>query len=109
MRLISRNVLREIVPPFALGLAAYTFLLLLRSLVQLSEMVIRRGAPASLVVRLLLLTLPQVLVLTIPMAFLFGVLIGIGRLSGDSEIVALRASGVSRWTLFRPVGLAGAA
>ncbi|HET7452587.1 MAG TPA: LPS export ABC transporter permease LptF [Thermoanaerobaculia bacterium] len=109
MRLISRNVLREILPPFGLGLAAYTFLLLLRSLVQLSEMVIRRGAPASLVLRLLLLTLPQVLVLTIPMAFLFGVLIGIGRLSGDSEIVALRASGVSRWTLFRPVGMAGAA
>jgi len=109
MKLISRNVLREILPPFALGLAAYTFLLLLRSLVQLSEMIVRRGAPASLVGKLLLLTLPQVLVLTIPMAFLFGILIGIGRLSGDSEIVALRASGVSRTRLFLPVGVAGAA
>ena len=109
MRLISRNVLREILPPFGLGLAAYSFLLLLRSLVQLSEMVIRRGAPAGVVAQLLVLTLPQVLVLTIPMAFLFGVLIGIGRLSGDSEIVALGASGVSRWRLFRPVAAAGAA
>jgi len=109
MKLISRNVLREVLPPFGLGLAAYTFLLLLRSLVQLSEMIVRRGAPASLVGKLLLLTLPQVLVLTIPMAFLFGILIGVGRLSGDSEIVALRASGVSRGRLFLPVGLAGAA
>jgi len=108
MRLITRNVLREIVPPFGLGLAAYTFLLLLRSLVQLSEMIVRRGVPAAVVGELLLLTLPQVLVLTIPMAFLFGILIGIGRLSGDSEIVALRASGVSRTRLFLPVGLAGA-
>ena len=108
MRLITRNVLREIVPPFGLGLAAYTFLLLLRSLVQLSEMIVRRGAPARIIGELLLLTLPQVLVLTIPMAFLFGILIGIGRMSGDSEIVALRASGVSRTALFRPVGLAAA-
>jgi len=107
MRLISKNVLREILPPFGLGLVAYTFLLLLRSLVQLSEMVVRRGAPAPVVGELLLLTLPQVLVLTIPMAFLFGILIGVGRLSGDSEIVALRASGVSRGRLFLPVALAG--
>ena len=108
MRLITRNVLREIVPPFLLGLSAYTFLLLLRSLVQLSEMIVRRGVPGGIVFQLLVLTLPQVLVLTIPMAFLFGILIGVGRLSGDSEIIALRASGVSRGMLFRPVALASA-
>lgn len=108
MRLITRSVLREIVPAFLLGLSAYTFLLLLRSLVQISEMVVRRGVPGGVVFELLVLTLPQVLVLTIPMAFLFGILIGVGRLSGDSEIVALRASGVSRGMLFRPVALAGA-
>jgi LPS export ABC transporter permease LptF/LPS export ABC transporter permease LptG len=107
MRLITRSVLREILPAFLLGLSAYTFLLLLRSLVQISEMVVRRGVPGSVVLQLLVLTLPQVLVLTIPMAFLFGILIGVGRLSGDSEIVALRASGVSRGMLFRPVALAG--
>ena len=103
MRLISKNVLREIVPPTLLGLGAYTFLLLLRSLLQLSELFVRRGVPASTILQLLLLTMPQILVLTIPMAFLFGILIGVGRLSGDSEVVALRASGVSRWALFRPV------
>jgi LPS export ABC transporter permease LptG/LPS export ABC transporter permease LptF len=71
-------------------------------------MIVRRGVPGGIVFQLLVLTLPQVLVLTIPMAFLFGILIGVGRLSGDSEIVALRASGVSRGMLFRPVALAGA-
>lgn len=103
MRLISKNVLREIVPPTLLGLAAYTFLLLLRSLLQLSELLVRRGLPLPTILQLLLLTMPQILVLTIPMAFLFGILIGVGRLSGDSEVIALRASGVSRWALFRPI------
>ncbi|MGH9443805.1 MAG: LptF/LptG family permease [Thermoanaerobaculia bacterium] len=103
MRLISKNVLREIVPPSLLGLAAYTFLLLLRSILQLSDFFVRRGVPAATIAELLLLTLPQILVLTVPMAFLFGILIGIGRMSGDSEIIALRSSGVSRWAIFRPV------
>jgi LPS export ABC transporter permease LptF/LPS export ABC transporter permease LptG len=107
MRLLSRNTLREIAPPFFLGLAAYTFILVLRSLLTLSEMVIRRGLGPLTVAELLFLTLPQVLVLTIPMAFLFGVLIGVGRLSGDSEIIAMRSGGVSLWGLARPVfGLA---
>src|SRR5262249_22567435 len=103
MRLISRNVLREIIPPSLLGLGAYTFLLLLRSLLQLSELFIRRGVPVVTLLQLILLTMPQILVLTIPMAVLFGILIGVGRLSGDSEVIALRASGVSRWALFRPI------
>ncbi len=105
MRLISKNVLREILPPSLLGLAAYTFLLLLRSLLQLSELFVRRGVPVDTVLQLLVLTMPQILVLTIPMAFLFGILIGVGRLSSDSEIIALRASGVSRWALFRPIAV----
>lgn len=103
MRLLSRNVLREILPPFLIGLGAYTFLLILRSLLQISEMVVRRGLAFSTVLELLVLTLPQVLVLTIPMAFLFGILIGIGRLSGDSEIIAMRSGGVGRGALLRPV------
>jgi LPS export ABC transporter permease LptF/LPS export ABC transporter permease LptG len=96
-------VLREILPPTLLGLGAYTFLLLLRSVLQLSELFVRRGIPFSTIFDLLLLTMPQILVLTIPMAFLFGILIGVGRLSGDSEIIALGASGESRWALLRPV------
>jgi LPS export ABC transporter permease LptF/LPS export ABC transporter permease LptG len=107
LRLLSKNILREIVPPTLAGLAAYTFLLLLRSLLQLSEMLVRRGIGLALVARLVILTLPQILVLTLPMAFLFGVLIGMGRLSGDAEVIAMRASGVSKWAIFRPVaGLA---
>src|SRR6202011_27545 len=91
MRLISRSVLREIWPPFLLGFAAYTFLLLVRTIYFLADFFVRRSASFSDVVWMVLLSLPWIIVLTLPMAFLLGVLIGVGRLAGDSETVALRA------------------
>jgi LPS export ABC transporter permease LptG/LPS export ABC transporter permease LptF len=103
MRLISRSILRELLAPFFLGLSAYTFLLLLRTIFQMTEFVVRRSASATEVGRLLLLSLPWMLVLTVPMAFLLAVLVGLGRLSGDSELLAIRASGVGPWAVYRPV------
>lgn len=61
-----------------------------------------------MVAKLLLLSLPNIFVLTLPMAFLLGVLLGIGRLAADSELVAIRASGISLWQLLRPLSLLAA-
>lgn len=108
MRLISRSVLREILPPFLLGFAAYTFILLVRTILLMTEFFVRRSASLSQVGWLVLLSIPWIVVLTVPMAFLLGVLIGIGRLSGDSELVALRSCGVGPWAIHRPA-LAAAA
>src|ERR1700682_1674734 len=102
MRLISRSVLREIWPPFLLGFSAYTFVLLVRTIYLLADFFVRRSASLSEVVWLVALSLPWIVVLTLPMAFLLGILIGIGRLAGDSEIVALRACGVGPGALYRP-------
>ena len=102
MRLISRSVLREIWPPFLLGFAAYTFLLLVRTIYFLADFFVRRSASFSDVVWMVLLSLPWIIVLTLPMAFLLGVLIGVGRLAGDSETVALRACGIGPGALYRP-------
>ncbi|HZI67230.1 MAG TPA: LptF/LptG family permease, partial [Thermoanaerobaculia bacterium] len=108
MRLISRSVLREILPPFLLGFAAYTFILLVRTILLMTDFFVRRSATLAQVGWLVALSIPWIVVLTVPMAFLLGVLIGIGRLSGDSELVALRACGVGPWSLYRPT-LAAAA
>jgi LPS export ABC transporter permease LptG/LPS export ABC transporter permease LptF len=109
-RLISRSVLREIGPPFLLGFAAYTFILLIRTIFMLADFAVRRSAPFSEVARLVLLSLPWIVVLTLPMAFLVGVLVGLGRLNTDSELVALRSCGVGPGALYRPVlGAAAAA
>ena len=103
MRRLDRYLLSEIVGPLGLGFLVYTFILLLQALFRSAEMIIRRGLPVSTVGEILLLSLPNILVLTIPMALLFGVLIAIGRLSADSELVALRATGVSLLSLYRPI------
>lgn len=102
-RTLDRYVLSELLGPLALGLLVFTFLLLIDALFDLAEILIHRDVPAMLVGRLLLLNLPHIVVLTIPMALLFAILIGIGRLSADSELVALRASGVSLFQVYRPV------
>jgi LPS export ABC transporter permease LptG/LPS export ABC transporter permease LptF len=98
----------EVLGPLGLGFLVYTFILLLRFLFQSAEMIIRRGLPASVVGELLLLTLPNIVVLTLPMSLLFGILIAVGRLSSDSEVIAMRACGISLLTLYRPILLLSA-
>jgi LPS export ABC transporter permease LptF/LPS export ABC transporter permease LptG len=106
VRLISRSVLREIWPPFLLGFLAYTFILLVRTIYFLADFFVRRSATLGKVLWLVVLSLPWIVVLTIPMAFLLGVLIGIGRMSADSEIIAMRACGVGPGAISRPALIA---
>lgn len=105
---LNRYILSEIVGPMGLGFLVYTFILLLRFLFQSAEMIIRRGLPVSLVGKLLLVTLPNIVVLTLPMSLLFGILIAVGRLSSDSELTAMRSCGISLVSLYRPVLLLSA-
>ena len=103
VRRLDRYIVTEILGPLGLGFLVYTFILLIRFLFQSAEMIIRRGLPVSIVGRLLLMTLPNIVVLTLPMSLLFGTLIAVGRLSSDSELIAMRASGTSLLTLYRPI------
>jgi LPS export ABC transporter permease LptF/LPS export ABC transporter permease LptG len=100
---LNRYIISEILGPMGLGFLVYTFILLLRFLFQSAEMIIRRGLPISIVGEMLLVTLPNIVVLTLPMSLLFGILIAVGRLSSDSELTAMRASGISLVSLYRPV------
>lgn len=109
MRLISRSVLRELWPPFALGFAAYTFLLLVRQIFLMMDFLVRREAGLGEVVWLVALSVPWIVVLTLPMAFLLALLIGIGRLAADAELTALRSCGVGPAAIYRPAFGAAAA
>ncbi len=93
MSRIQRYVFTEMLGPTFVGLLAYGLVLLMNLALQAAEMMIRRDLPVTLVAQFILLTLPRILVLTIPMAVLLGVLVGIGRLMADNEIRALRAVG----------------
>lgn len=105
MTRIDRYILSEISVPLILGFFVYTFILLIQVIFKSADLLVRSDASASLVLQLFILSLPAIVVLTLPMALLFGILIGIGRLSADSEITALRASGLSLFTLYRPIAL----
>lgn len=103
MRRLDWYLLREVLGPMFLGFMVYTFLLLLQFLFSSADMVIQRGLDLATVGRMLALVLPSSVVLTIPMSLLFGILIAVGRLSSDSELVAMRSCGISLLSLYRPV------
>ena len=102
-KVLHRYVFREILVPFALGLGVFTFVLLLARLLKLIELVVNRGIPFTTVARVFLYLLPAFLEVTVPMAMLLAILVAFGRLSADSEITALRSSGVSLYQLMPPV------
>ena len=104
MRLIDRYIFREIISYALLGLAVFTFVFFVPQLVRLMDLVVRHSADAPTVALLFACTLPAVFTFTVPMAVLVGVLIGLGRLSADSELVALQALGFDRRRLLIPVG-----
>jgi lipopolysaccharide export system permease protein len=104
-KILHRYVFREIVVPFLFGLSVFTFILLIARLLKLVELVVTRGVPALNIVRLLTYIMPAFLEVTVPMAMLLAILVAFGRLSADSEMVALRSSGLSLYQLVPPVAI----
>jgi lipopolysaccharide export system permease protein len=100
---IQRYLLREIAAPMVMSLVIFTFVLMMGRSQKLMEMVIDKGVPLGQILRLLANLMPAFLVLTIPVALLIGVLLAFGRLSAESELVALKACGVNLPLLMRPV------
>jgi len=108
-RLLDSYIVREMLAPTAIGLLVFTFVLLIDQIPRLLGVLVARSADLGTILRVFLNLLPSILAVTIPMAFLLGVLLAFGRLASDSEIVALRAVGVSPSRLLAPVlMLAGA-
>lgn len=105
MKILTRYILKEMIAPTLLGLAFYTSIIVMRQLFELAGLMIRGSLSVSQVGQLMLFMLPNVVVLTLPMSLLFGILIAVGRLSADSEIIAIRALGSSMRTIYRPVFL----
>ncbi|MGC8915532.1 MAG: LPS export ABC transporter permease LptG [Thermoanaerobaculum sp.] len=101
--IVGRAVVRELLPPFLLAASVTTFLLVIRFLFTFAELLVSRDASTSDVVKLLVFSLPHVLVLTLPMALLFAGVLTVSRWSADSEVVALQACGVRPWWLMRPL------
>ena len=96
-------LLKEILPISFIGLMVFTIVLLMDKILKLIELIVTRGVGVSRILMLLLFISPSFLVFTIPVAVLLGTLLSFGRLSGDSEVTAIKASGISLYQLYIPV------
>lgn len=109
-RLIDRYLIREIVPYILLALLLLTAIIFAHEGSRFSELLVvssRNGLPMQALARVFAALIPGILVFTLPISLLIGSLVGLSRLSGDSEVIALGASGISRTRMLRPVlGLA---
>ena len=100
---IHRYIIKEISVPALLSLLIFTCVLLMGKIPRIAELIINKGVPAAQILQLFSYLLPTFLTITIPLSFLLGILLAFGRLSADSEFVALKASGVSLYNLVKPV------
>lgn len=109
MRLLTRYILKEVLSHGLIGTAVFTFVIFMRDLSRILELVVRNSAPVPSVAQLFFLILPQAFTVTIPMGVLVGILIGLSRMAADSEITAMRAAGVGAGRILKIVAVFGVA
>ncbi len=100
-RLIDRYFLREFIPPFFFSLIALTFILLMDQLFRLIDLFVRKGLPFDIVGQILVYTLPLIISYTAPMAILVAIVMTFGRFAQDNEILALKVSGQTFFSLMK--------
>ncbi len=105
MRLIDRYIFRTILSHALLGLLIFTFVFFVPLLIRLMELVVAHSASWPTLGILFLCTFPGIFTFTIPIGVLVGVLIALGRMSSDSELIAMSALGMGRRRLLVPIGL----
>lgn len=103
MKILPRYIAREMSMPLLFGVGAFTSLFVSGDLVNLANMVVQTGAPLTAALKVFLLKMPQVIVWTLPMSVLLATLLSLSKLSAGSELVAMRAGGVSFTRIILPV------
>jgi lipopolysaccharide export system permease protein len=102
MKILTKFIIKEHLPPFIIAMAVLTFLFLSNFIVKSIDKLLGKGLSVWVIMEYIFLNLMWILALSIPMAVLVAILMSYGRMSADNEITALRASGVSFLTIVRP-------
>ena len=105
MRIFTRYILREVTSHALIGTAIFTFVIYTKELGQILELVVRNSAPLPSAIELFILIIPEALTITLPAGVLIGILIGLSRLAADSEITAMKASGIGVWHFLRVLSI----
>jgi lipopolysaccharide export system permease protein len=105
---MDRLIVGEMIPPVLFGLGAFSTLIIIATLLRpLLNFIIEYHVPASITISIFALGLPQVIVATLPLSMLVGTLLAFSRLSGATEIVAMKAAGISLRRMMAPALVAG--
>src|SRR5258706_1234601 len=108
VRILSRYILRQHIPPLLYALAALTFAMLVNQVAKQFGNFVGKGLPWGVIFEVFVLSLPFIIAMTLPMAVLVAVLYTFSQLAAENEITAMKAGGVSFARLVLPV-LAGSA
>jgi lipopolysaccharide export system permease protein len=103
MKQIDRLITKELIGPWVFGIGMFTSLIFAATYLGRIAGFIVQGAPITLVLEVMALYMPAMLVKTFSMSMLLAGLLSFGRLSSDSELVALRAGGASLTRILAPV------
>jgi LPS export ABC transporter permease LptF len=95
MRILRNYILKEFLGPFFVSLAVLSLVMLLGNLIRLADLIINKGVDLFSVAKLFAFLIPSLLTYTLPIAVVVAVLLSLGRLSSDNEIIALRTSGIN--------------
>ena len=103
--IINRYLLREMLPPFIINVSFLLFIFLMTKILDITNYIVNYNIGLLVVLSMLFYTIPFFLQFVIPMSLMIAVLLTFLRMSGDNEIIALRASGVSIYHFLPPVVL----
>jgi len=107
MKIIDKYILKEIAPIFILANVFLVFMLMLEKIVMLAELFFTKGVHLYLVVQTIVLYIPAFLMITVPVSTLIATMIGFSRLSGDSELIAMKTTGLSGYNLVKIASIVG--
>ena len=106
---ISRYLVGAIVPYFVSSWLLLSVILFVQQAGRFSDIFFSANIPSQLIWQLAIALIPNVIAFTCPMAVLVGTVIGLSKMQGDSELIAVRAAGVGNKQIMFPVLLLGVA
>lgn len=100
---IDFYILTEVLGPFFGGILFFCFVFLMFQALRLAEFFIIHGIAGMLLLKMIGLLILSFMPTALPIAFLIGILIAFGRLSNDSELIAMKANGISLYRITLPI------
>jgi len=103
LKILRNYIIKETLGPLLGTLGVFTFVLLIGNMLQLADLLLNKGADIRDIIKLFFYLIPYILSYTIPMAILTATVLCFGRLASDSEITAMKASGISLYKIGLPI------